>query len=156
MWLVDISWRFIYPCLIKLVLCLLLVYRRKFIHFPICQNHSNNTWCTASRFLSFFLFFRPTQGFFLHIWRGHHYQWRAANFDLYSALMAIQHPRNPSALFNLVSHKIHLVNSNFTLSKVPNLFYHIIAYNKTKFKKFRVQIFCIEIFCSHVLLEYIM
>ena len=25
------------------------------------------------------------------IWRRHHYRWRAANFDLYSALMAIEH-----------------------------------------------------------------
>lgn len=123
MWLVDISWRFIYPCLIKLVLCLLLVLSSLslyiFLFVRIIQN-SNNTWCTASGFLSFFLFFRPTQGFFFTHMERTPLPVKAANFDLYSALMAIQHPRNPSALFNLVSHKIHLVNSNFTLSKVPN------------------------------------
>ena len=27
---------------------------------------------------------------FSHIWRRHHYWWRATNFDLYSALMAIE------------------------------------------------------------------
>ena len=36
-----------------------------FLFVRIIQN-SNNTWCTASRFLSFFLFFRPTQGFFFY------------------------------------------------------------------------------------------
>ena len=41
------------------------------------------------RFLFFFGVNRPTREFFI-IWRRHHCRWRAANFDLCSALMAIE------------------------------------------------------------------
>ena len=34
-------------------------------------------------------FFFPLENF-SHIWRRHHYRWKAANFDLYLALMAIE------------------------------------------------------------------
>ena len=43
--------------------------------------HLNNLVCLE--------FFVPLKNFSL-IWRHHHYQWRAANFDLCSALMAIE------------------------------------------------------------------
>ena len=34
--------------------------------------------------------YRPTREFFI-IWRRHHYRWRIAHFDVYSALMAMEH-----------------------------------------------------------------
>ena len=37
-------------------------------------------------------FYVPLENFSL-IWGRHHYRWRAANFELYSALMAIEHWR---------------------------------------------------------------
>ena len=41
------------------------------------------------RFVYFLCVLRPTQEFFF-IWKHHHYRWRAANFDLYSALVTFE------------------------------------------------------------------
>ena len=50
-------------------------------------------WCIGWHFENLFLFvclfFVPFENSSV-IWRHHNYRWRAANFDLYSALMAIQ------------------------------------------------------------------
>ena len=59
---------------------------------------SHETWTKESKYGSSIIYgidclliegFRPF-GEFLLIWRRHHYRWRAANFDLCSALMAIK------------------------------------------------------------------
>ena len=47
------------------------------------------TFC-SNVFVCLFGVFCPTWEFFTHIWRRHHYQWRTVNFNLCSALMAIE------------------------------------------------------------------
>ena len=48
---------------------------------------TNEIWCLICLFVC--LFFVPLKNFSL-IWRRHYWRWRAANFDLCSALMAIK------------------------------------------------------------------
>ena len=90
-----------------------------FLFVRIIQN-SNNTWCTASRFLRFFCFFVPLKDFFYTYGEDTITSEGLQTLTYTPNSWQFNIPGNPSALFNLVSHKIHLVNSNFTLSKVPN------------------------------------
>ena len=61
----------------------------RFGPFKFTSISPKNTVCQDVLKLLVPVVYRPTQNFSL-IWSRHHYQWRAANFDLHSALMAIE------------------------------------------------------------------
>ena len=116
-YLAHLNWRLIRDFMVELVKrvdpitisqCLILYWTK--IMQQIMHNHKifktfimlwrNNVYNEETRFdvlffenskclFRLFGFFRSTREF-LYIWRRHHYWWRAANFDICSALMAIE------------------------------------------------------------------
>ena len=92
---------------------------------------SISLWCCKSNILSMNRFLFVCFGFSVPhenvslIWRRHHYQWRAANFDLYSALMAIEQWRFfsvPYLLWPMASnHNGHLWGSVILISQLLSI-----------------------------------
>ena len=65
------------------------VYECKHLYIPLTWNVWKQEHYVVDVFLACLEFFVPLENFSL-IWGRHHFRWRVANFDLCSALMAIE------------------------------------------------------------------
>ena len=65
------------------------VYECKHLYIPLTWNVWKHEQYVVDVFLACLEFFVPLENFSL-IWGRHHFRWKAANFDLCSALMAIE------------------------------------------------------------------